>query len=588
LWDMRRAVADDVAYEYVGGLRKISNEIGLQTWLENYGHWGFPGEFLMYGGQSDLVGGEYWNEGTLGNIECKAASSCVHIYGKEKCFAEAFTSGRQAYKRHPEVLKRRGAWSFTEGINQFVLHLYIQQPDDGRVPGMNAWFGTEFNRHNTWFGQSKHWMDYNRRCQHMLQQGAYVADVCYFISENTPKMTGVRDPELPEGYSYDYINAEVIVRDMQVKDGKLVLPSGASYSLMVLPPLDTMRPAVVAKLEELVRQGGAIYGPKPVKSPSMEGYPKCDEQVRVIADGIWGGSYSGGELSVGYGRGRVFNGVDLKDVLNELKVGKDFDLEHGSVLWTHRAMEEMDIYFLSNQSGEKIDIKPRFRVSGLRPQIWDAVTGDVRLLHEYEQAGQGTSVPVTLEPGQSEFVVFTDKSVGDVHGGYGGNFPLRDELMVVDGAWKVAFDNPVIGVKQEESFEALSDWSVNSNDAIKYYSGTAEYSTEFTLESLPVGKDVFINLGKVGVMAEVAVNGKFAGGTWMSPYVLDVTGFVKPGKNSLKIKVVNLWRNYLVKEMNLPKDQQKTWMTVSDVKKGEALQPSGLLGPVKLETIERK
>jgi hypothetical protein len=588
LWDLRRAVADDVAYEYVGGLRKISNQYGLQTWLENYGHWGFPSEFLMYGGQSNLVGGEFWNEGTLGNIECKAASSCVHTYGKKICFAEAFTSKGQAYMRHPEKLKRRGDWSFTEGINQFVLHLYIQQPDDGRIPGMNAWFGTEFNRHNTWFDQSTHWMDYNRRCQHLLQQGAYVADVCYFISENAPKMTGVRSPEIPDGYSYDYINAEVIVNDLKVKDGKLVLPSGASYSLMVLPPLDTMRPAVVAKLEKLVKQGGVIYGPKPVRSPSLQDYPKCDKKVRAIADKVWGRDYLGGKLSTEYGSGRVFDGVDLNEVLNELKVTKDFALKHDSVLWTHRTMPGADIYFLSNQSGEKIDFTPTFRVTGLKPQIWDAVTGDVRLLHDYNQSQQSISVPMMLEPGQSQFIVFTNDSTGDVHAGYTDNFPLRQELLEVGGSWTVVFDNPVINVREKQTFNTLSDWSVSDNDAVKYYSGTAEYSTEFTLDSISASKDIFINLGKVGVMAEVAVNGKFAGGTWMHPYVLNVTDLVKPGRNTLKIEVVNLWRNYLVKEKSLPSDQQKTWMVVSDVEKNEPLQPSGLLGPVKLETIDRK
>ncbi len=588
LWDLRRAVADDVAHEYVGGLRRISNQHGLQTWLENYGHWGFPSEFLMYGGQSDLVGGEFWNEGTLGNIECKAASSCVHIYGKKRCFAEAFTSSQQAYKRHPAMLKKRGDWSFTEGVNQFVLHLYIHQPDNGRVPGINAWFGTEFNRHNTWFRQSTHWMDYNRRCQHLLQQGAYVADVCYFISENTPKMTGVRTPELPDGYSYDYINAEVIVNDMEVEDGKLVLPSGASYRLMVLPPLDTMRPAVVAKLKKLVKQGGAVYGPKPVKSPSRQDYPECDDQVRSLADKIWGRDYAGGKLNIKSGRGRVFNDVDLQDVLGELKVGKDFDLEHDSVLWTHRTMPGMEVYFLSNQSDEKIDIQPTFRVTGLRPQIWDAATGAIRRLHEYEPTVRGTRLEVMLEPGQSQFVVFTNDSTDDVHAGYSGNFPSRKALKELDGSWRVVFENPVINVRQEQTLETLIDWTDSQNDTIKYYSGTAEYTTAFTLDSIPAGQDVFIDLGRVGVMAEVTVNGEFAGGTWMHPHVLDVTDLLRPGKNTLEIEVVNLWRNYLVKDKSLSEEQQKTWLVVSDVKQNESLQPSGLIGPVTLETVDRK
>jgi hypothetical protein len=588
LWDLRRAVADDVAYEYVGGLRKISNEHGLKTWLENYGHWGFPGEFLMYGGQSDLVGGEFWNEGTLGNIECKAASSCVHTYGKQRCFAEAFTCAGQAYGRHPALLKKRGDWSLTEGVNQYVLHLYIQQPDDGRVPGMNAWFGTEFNRHNTWFKQSKHWMDYARRCQHLLQQGTYVADVCYFTSENAPKMTGVRQPELPNGYSYDYINAEVIVRDMQVKDGKLVLPGGAAYRLMVLPPLDTMRPAVAAKIETLVKQGGVICGPKPLQSPSLQDYPQCDLQVRLAADRVWGADYVGGTLSREYGQGRVFNEIELDKVLRTLRVPKDVDFTNPAVLWTHRTLPGMEIYFLSNQSDTKIDIQPTFRVSGGKPQLWDAMTGDIRFLHDYRSSLQGTTVPLALEPAQSQFVVFTGDSNGDVHPGYETNFPSRKPLAEISGPWAVKFDNPVIDVRRTETFDTLMDWSASEKDAIRYYSGTADYTAEFTLEHVPANKDIVLNLGKVGVMAEVTVNGRFAGGVWMAPYVLDVTDLIRSGKNSLDIKVVNLWRNYLVKDATLPANQRKTWLVVNDVKPDETLQPSGLLGPVTLETMDRK
>ena len=588
LWDIRRAVADDVAYEYVGGLRKISNEHGLQTWLENYGHWGFPSEFLMYGGQSDLVAGEFWNEGTLGNIECKAASSCVHTYGKKRCFAEAFTCAHEAYNRYPAMLKTRGDWCFTEGVNQYVLHLYIQQPDDDRVPGMNAWFGTEFNRHNTWFKQSKHWMDYARRCQHLLQQGSYVADVCYFISENAPKMTGVRKPECPSGYSYDYINAEVIVNDMQVKDGKLVLPSGAAYNLMVLPPLNTMRTAVIAKIEKLIRQGGCIYGPKPVKSPSMQDYPECDEQVQATAVQLWSANYSGGKLNREYGKGRVFNDMDLEQVLDDLRINRDFDLPNAPVLWTHRTMPGMDIYFVSNQSDQKIDIQPTFRVWGLKPQIWDAVSGDIRLLHDYNQSKKGTMIPMILEPGQSQFVVFTNVSGNNVHSGYKSNFPARERMAAVEGPWTVEFDNPVIDVRETRTFDTLIDWTRSDDDAIKTYSGTAAYTTELALDEVPADKDILINLGKVGVMAEVTVNGKFAGGTWMHPYVLNVTDLVKQGKNTLKIEVVNLWRNYLVRDAGLPEDHRKTWLVVSDVEEDEVLQPSGLIGPVVLETIGKK
>ena len=238
LWDLRRLVADEVSYNYVGGLREVSNEHGFTTWLENYGHWGFPGEFLQYGGQSDEIAGEFWSFGDLGDIENRVASSCGHIYGKKMVWAESFTCGGPDFSQYPGQMKQRGDRFFTEGINASLMHLYIQQPDD-RVPGINAWFGNEFNRHNTWFSQMDVFSDYLKRCNYMLQQGRYVADVAYFLGEDAPKMTGICDPEIPEGYSYDFVNGEVLM-DAKVKDGKLSLKSGMEYSVLVLPKIKTM------------------------------------------------------------------------------------------------------------------------------------------------------------------------------------------------------------------------------------------------------------------------------------------------------------------------------------------------------------
>ena len=237
LWDLRRLIADKVAYDYVGGLRDVCHKYGLTTWLENYGHWGFPGEFLQYGGQSDEIGGEFWSFGDLGNIENRAASSCGHIYGKQKISVESFTSGGTPFSCYPAMMKQRGDRFFTEGINNTLLHVYISQPSEEREPGMNAWFSSEFNRLNTWYPQMDLFTSYLKRVNYMLQQGLNIADVAYFIGEDAPKMTGIVDPELPKGYQFDYINAEVIERDLFVKDGLLTLPHGTQYRILVLPKL---------------------------------------------------------------------------------------------------------------------------------------------------------------------------------------------------------------------------------------------------------------------------------------------------------------------------------------------------------------
>jgi len=583
LWDLRRTIADDIAYEYVGALRKASNKHNLKTWLENYGHWGFPGEFMMYGGQSDLIAGEFWNEGTLGNIECKASSSTAHTYGKRITSAEAFTSSRKMYLRHPEKLKKRGDWALTEGINHFVLHLYIQQPDDNRKPGMNAWFGTEFNRHNTWFSQADTYFDYLRRCQHLLQQGKYVADVCYFIGEDAPIMTGGRVPEIPKGYSYDYINAEVILNRLTVKDGRFVLPDGMSYKVMVLPPFKTMRPELLTKLEQLVSKGGTILGQKPEKSPSLENFPICDTQVKDLANKMWNENYVDGKMKATYGKGKIWDGYELSEVFADLNLTKDLEVDaNAPILWTHRKTSEIDIYFLSNQSDNKLNIAPVFRTDkNLRPQLWNAVSGEIRDLPEYEITLTGIKVPLHFEGAQSWFVVFSKEAKTNEI----SNFPEYKSLVTLDQNFKVDFLNKEIGPKETIEFSKLQDWSISDNEQIKFYSGTATYTKTFTIDQLPKNQEMYLNLGKVSVMAKVKLNDKYLGGVWMSPYRLNISEAIQAGENKLEIEVVNLWRNQLIRDKSRKEDEKYTWLVTDDITPKSKLQPSGLLGPVCIESI---
>jgi hypothetical protein len=585
LWDLRRSVADAVAYEYVGGLREASNEDNLQLWLENYGHWGFPSEFLMYGGQSNLVSGEFWNEGTLGDIECKAASSAAHIYGKPMVSAEAFTAGGRSYVRHPALLKKRGDWSFTEGINHFVLHLYIHQPDDNRVPGVNAWFSTEFNRHNTWFKKSKSYFDYLRRSQHLLQQGKYVADVCYFIGENTPIMTGVRNPELPDGYSYDYINAEVILNRVTVKDGKFVLPDGMSYNLMVLPPFETMRPELLTKIESLVKQGGKIFGKAPKKSPSLQNYPENDRIVNELANKMWG--INDNEKFKKYGQGTIIDGLELKDALNQLNIAKDVDLNADvPVLWTHRTMPGMEIYFLTNQSSQTINFTPSFRVKGMKPQLWDAVTGEIRQLSEFVEKDGRIDVPINMKENQSWFVIFSNLDNETIKRGYPTNFPKFNTVKTLENEWEVDFKNKNIGPSESVKFTKLTDWIKSENNKIKYYSGTAVYTSKFNYSKEDGMKDVYIDLGKVGVMASVKINGKDIGTTWIAPFKLNASQAIKEGENNIEVEVVNVWRNRITGDKSLPEEKKSTWLLVDIISPDEELIPSGLLGQVTIQTID--
>ncbi|MBN1606956.1 MAG: hypothetical protein JW940_10010 [Polyangiaceae bacterium] len=545
LWDLRRLVADRVATEYVGGLRDACRPHGLGLWLENYGHWGFPGEFLKYGAESDRIGGEYWVTGDLGSIECRAASSCANTYGKRFVSAEAFTGG-PAFQNAPRALKARGDWSFCEGINHFVLHVYILQPWEDRVPGVNAWFGTEFNRHNTWFERSAAWIDYLRRCCWLLQQGHRVADVAYFIGEDAPKMTGVRQPPLPQGRDFDYINADVILEKLAVRSGALTLPHGTTYRVLVLPQLETMRPEVLRKIRDLVKAGATVLGRPPSRSPSMEGYPQCDAEVRKLADELWGRPEADRSGEREFGEGRIIWGKTLEQVLASLGSPADFE-SSAPLRFTHRRSGDAEIYFVANPKAEPVATTAAFRAGDKAPELWWPDSGRIERPAVYDSSGGVVRLPLSFGPHGSVFVVLRDRAapaadrvVSVTHGGnevlgtrvtplLGGGrvvppddftfaaaapalqLRIRDralsalatrpgdyELLMADGERRtlhipaVPAPQPLsgpwdvqfaagLGAPERVTFAQLRDWTEHPDEGIRHFSGKATYRKSFSL-----------------------------------------------------------------------------------------------------------
>lgn len=587
LWDMRRMVADKVAYDYVGGLREVSHKHGLTTWLENYGHWGFPGEFLMYGGQSDEIGGEFWSQGELGDIENRAATSAGHIYGKAKISAESNTSGGPAYSRHPAMMKQRTDRFFAEGINNTLLHVYIMQPYEDKNPGVNAWFGNEFDRKNTWFSHLDLFIQYLKRANLMLQQGLNVADAAYFIGEDTPKMTGITDPALPVGYQYDYINAEVIMRDMKVKNGMLALPHGTQYRILVLPRQETMRPELLAKIKELVQEGAVVLGPAPKRSPSLKDQPKADSDVKEMASELWGEVNGIDVTHRKYGKGFIIDGITMEEAFDLIGCIPDCKLpEDNSILYGHRKLKDIDIYFISNQTNEERIVYPEFRVTGKQPELWNTTNGSIRKLPAFEQKANKTKVPLKLAPYESTFIVFRDKCKSSTLQNIEDNYPQPEKILDLIGPWTVTFETEKRGPSEAIIFNKLQDWITHSNPEIKYYSGEATYSIQFNLASMSETEKVILDLGDLCAMGKVYLNGKYAGGIWTPPYTLDITSLVTEGNNNLNIIVVNNWMNRIIGDLNLPEEERDTWCFVNPYNAQSPLQPSGLLGPVTVGVIK--
>jgi hypothetical protein len=589
LWDLRRLVADKVATDYAGALRKAAHEYGLKLWMENYGHFGFPGEDLQYGGQADEVAGEFWAAGDLGSFELRIASSSAHIYGKPQVSAESFTYGQTPWIQTPWSLKQRADWALAEGVNHYVLHLFIHQSDE-RVPGINAWFGTEFNRNNTWFDYMDGWIASFRRAQAVLQRGHYVADLAYFTGEDAPKETGILNPSLPPGYNYDFINGEVIRRDLQVKEGRFVLPDGISYRLLVLPPLETMRPEILQKITALVKAGGAVLGEPPSHSPSLENVPACDEQVRKLAGELWAGVDGKKVTSGRYGKGFVFRGTDAATALKALGVSPDIEGigpraafgKGDGFAWIHRRTDDADVYFLSNQSDESKSISLTFRANEGAPELWDPVSGDMRALPQFVRQADRIQVPLEFLPRQSYLIAF--RKGGSLPAAGRSNFPSFKPVLELGPEWQVFFD-PAFGGPGAVRFDRLTDWTECANERIKYYSGTAVYRSSFDFDQPGAGR-FFLNLGNYNSIARVKLNGREIGVVWTKPGRIEITRALKQGANELEIDVSNTWNNRLLGDSKLPEEKRITWTnTDAGIKPNTPLLPSGLTGPVTIEQI---
>ena len=539
----------------------------------------------MYGGQADLLAGEFWTTEELGNIECRAAASAAHTYGKNVVYAESFTSDTEAnpFNSYPEKMKKRGDWSFTEGINHVVYHVYIHQPYEDKFPGVNAWFGTEINRKNTWFEAAAPWMKYHQRCNYLLQQGTYVADVAYYIGEDTPKMTGPTEPELPIGYSFDFINAEVIKDRISVSDGRMILPDGLSYKILVLPDSKTMRPEILEKIKELVYQGAIIIGNPPQKSPSLHNYANADRRIIELSRELWGESYDGTKKIVDFGKGKVIRLMDMNKALKLADINPDLKLpEETPVLWIHRTLGDKDIYFLSNQSDTKIFFDALFRVEGMSPSLWNPTNGTSRDLPQYNIDGLYTKVPLQLEPSESTFLVFGKNGEGLKDIGI-KNYEELTVLQDISKNWSVRLKNDQLKIDEEFELDRLQDLSQLEDETSKYFSGKIIYCTNFEFKNEFKSDKIFLDLGKVGVIAHVKLNGKKIGGLWTAPWKLNISGHLKNGYNSLEVEVANLWVNQLVKDASKDKKQSETWMLIEhNYDKNSPLPPSGLIGPVRL------
>jgi hypothetical protein len=341
----------------------------------------------------------------------KGMASAAHIYGKPVLGAESFTADdHERWREHPNSIKALGDRAFCDGVNRFVFHRYALQPWLDRRPGMTMGpWGLHYERTDTWWELTPGWHEYLARCQFLLRQGRFSADICYLQPEAPPQSFSDHPRR---GYDWDEVCSEVVLDRLTVKDGRLVLPSGMCYRVLVLPESQTMTPALLSKVVSLVKDGATVIGPRPQRSPSLADYPKCDDEVKRLADDLWGDCDGITVKEHRFGQGRVVWGDAPEKILADAKVGPDF-ASRARWRFIHRVDGDADIYFVSNPEPYEVTSAATFRVDGKTPELWWPETGRIERAAAFERKAGSTSVLLSLGPSGSVFVVFRRAATGN-------------------------------------------------------------------------------------------------------------------------------------------------------------------------------
>jgi hypothetical protein len=621
LWDLRQTANELVLENHALRLKALGRRDGFRLSIEPYDM--TPCADMTMGTAADVPMGEFWLYGFNTAHSVVEAAGIAHTNGRTIVAAESFTSDdREAWQAHPASMKALGDWAFTAGINRIVFHRYQNQAGLAMKPGMTMGpYGVHWERTQTWWDLVPAYHTYLARCQFMLRRGLPVSDVCFLVAEGSPHVfrppaSALRgDPPGPVGAAFDGCPPETLLASASVKDGRIVLPDGMSYRVLVLPERETMTPALLRKVRDLVAAGATVIGPRPRKSPSLAGFPGCDAEVEAIAGEVWGDCDGAKITEHAFGLGRVIwvrsdgstgplvrtnpssagppspvpadsassakptwsvGAPPLDDpaqygdfgvvtsVLNKMSVAPDFSSEI-PLRWTHRRDDATEIYFVANLEERDIETDAIFRVSGKKPEVWDPVIGMIRKLSAFIEKNGRTSVRLKFEPHQSFFVIFRETALSvpasvSHPAAVAVDFPVFAEVATLDGPWDVSFD-PKWGGPAKIVFDKLDDWSLRPEDGIRYYSGIASYAKTFDLPAgaakRSAGSDrLWLDLGTVKNIAAVRLNGRDIGVVWCDPWRVEITSAVKPKGNRLEIRVANLWPNRLIGDEREPPDAE--------------------------------
>ena len=654
-------------WDFEDVIRSLFYENGFLTGVEKMKAVGMDLQFEPYGGQFDTVEcsaladipmGEFWT-GKGGGINGTVVAA-ARAAGRTTVGAEAFTGppNLSKWSETPAFLKPSADGTFVSGANRMILHHWVHQPFDDRYkPGMGmGWWGTHFNRHQTWAKDGTAFFQYLGRCQALLQSGETPSD---YVS-------------IGKSQGGDVTPWRVFRNGLTVREGRIVLPSGRSYAFLGIPHDGHMLPADVRKITALLEQGATIVCSKPDRASGLSGYPESDRELSSLA-GVWN---DGSVRTVG--KGKLYTKGDINEAIKDLRISPLLQFPGASgIAGTARRTREGVLFFVANTSDTTATFTASLRVEGQRPELWNAEDGSIRFAPVWRSKDGRTEVDLTLGGHKSIFVILRNSElpadhvvsvanksadgdsleitkarfgapeanrwmdvtaklrersangalqIASVSPGVFGRDPasnivkqleleyrrggISQTLTVKEGAglmlgsavdrqpldltaaadgsvtvassaatdaelvfasgkhrnltisapaatvaipgpWQLELDSPVDD-KRTLQLPSLVNLADHADPAVKYFSGTATYSSRFEIPELK--SRTILDMGKVHDLARVTVNGRNLGVIWQAPFRIDITSALQKGTNRLDIAVTNTWHNRLVGDEQYPAD----------------------------------
>ena len=594
LFDFRKTIADMIEDNYYKQFNTLCHKNKLEMHAEViYGSGTYPPlDILKTNQYADMPMFEFWtgtNANTLMEYNAQKSvnfdfpASAALFYDKKILGAEAYTA-MATYSENPWDLKPYGDRAYCSGINQMILHSYTHQPN-ASFPGMTLGpYASHFNRHTPWFTQADSWMDYQSRIQSMLQRGQMQADILYYVGDQNPQyLEQGKTTSVPIGYQIHACNFDVLKNKLKIKDNKLVY-GNVAFSILTLPENMGMELATLKRIEELVSQGIIVYGTKPLQPLSLKEIKQDTQEFNGLVSKLWGNIDGNTITENTYGKGKVYWGQTMVNVLQKANIKPDFGIDAQdslTFLYTHRVEANRDIYFVFNQTKEEVSRKLTFKTSKTSVRDFNAVNGEIQAIAELKSENGFTSFDYTFAPRESRLFVFENGKAID-----GSKKPEVKSSAITDLKATLTFDTKGYAIIEPITITELKSLTEFENTQIKYFSGYVTYDISFSANEtqLAASKKTYINLGEIGATASVTFNGVKLGTVWTPNASLDITGLLK-SQNTMTIIVANEYRNRIIGDYVEYGSLKNVWTSapIQDfLNKDKPLKPSGLIGPLKL------